>query len=111
MPPECHKGDVSRASLSGMRRRAVLVVAAVGIATVAVNVMGVKSISPGTVVTTRASNPAASTTPTTTPTMRPVPLTPAPPYPVEQATFSLVDPSRDTPARGDVPGHGGRSLL
>jgi pimeloyl-ACP methyl ester carboxylesterase len=107
------QGRMSAASLTGMRSRAVLVVTAVGIATVAVNVMGVKTISPGTVVTTRVSNPAASTTPTatTTPTMSPAPLTPAPPYPVERATFSLVDPSRDTPARGDVPAHAGRTLL
>jgi pimeloyl-ACP methyl ester carboxylesterase len=95
-----------------MRSRAVLVVTAVGIATLAVNVLGVKTISPGTVVTTRVSNPAGSTTPTaTTPTMSPTPLTPARPYPVEQATFSLIDPSRDTPARGDVPAHPGRTLL
>jgi dienelactone hydrolase len=83
------------------------------IVTVASNVMGMKAISPGTVVTTRVSNPArsASARPAITPAMSSAPVTVAPPYPVEQDAVSLADPSRDTPARGDVPAHGGRTLM
>ncbi len=47
--------------------------------------------------------PAASTT-TTLPA-------PEPPYPVQDETITLVDPTRDTPARGDVPGTSGRVLV
>jgi len=36
---------------------------------------------------------------------------PKPPYPVEDETITLVDPTRDTPPRGDVPGKSGRVLV
>jgi len=37
--------------------------------------------------------------------------TPGPPFQVQQATITLTDPIRATPARGDVPGHPGRTLV
>jgi predicted dienelactone hydrolase len=36
---------------------------------------------------------------------------PLPPYPVEDETITLIDPSRNTPARGDVPAVAGRLLV
>jgi dienelactone hydrolase len=51
-------------------------------------------------------NPVPTTRSTTT--TRPIPQ---PPYPVEDETITLVDPSRDTPARGDVPASRGRVLV
>src|SRR3984957_5819314 len=36
---------------------------------------------------------------------------PGPPFSVQDATITLTDPSRATPARGDVPGHPGRTLV
>jgi len=78
------------------------------IVTVAVNVVGMKAINRGTVVTTPVSTPVRSRPASASPP--PTATTPAPPYPVEQEAVSLVDPSRDTPARGDVPAHGGRVL-
>jgi dienelactone hydrolase len=101
-----------------MTPRAVRAGTAVAIATVAVNIMGMKAINRGPVVTARVSNPvrSASPAPTTAPSattspMSTAPSTAAPPYPVEHETVSLADPSRDTPARGDVPAHGGRPLV
>jgi fermentation-respiration switch protein FrsA (DUF1100 family) len=85
------------------------------IVTVAVGVMGMKAINPGTVITTRVSNPVASPSPpatiTPSPTGGAAPLAAAPPYPVEQDVVGLVDPSRDTPARGVIPAQGGRQLI
>ena len=37
--------------------------------------------------------------------------TPGPPFQIQDATITLNDPSRVTPARGNVPGHLGRTLL
>jgi len=36
---------------------------------------------------------------------------PGPPFQIQDATITLTDPSRSTPARGDVPGHPGRTLV
>ena len=36
---------------------------------------------------------------------------PGPPFQIQRATITLTDPSRSTPARGDVPGHPGRTLV
>jgi len=36
---------------------------------------------------------------------------PPPPYAVQSETITLTDPTRDTPARGSVPGHPGRVLV
>ncbi len=36
---------------------------------------------------------------------------PGPPFQIQDATITLTDPSRATPARGDVPGHPGRTLV
>lgn len=36
---------------------------------------------------------------------------PGPPFGVRSATITLTDPTRPTPARGDVPGHPGRTLV
>jgi pimeloyl-ACP methyl ester carboxylesterase len=36
---------------------------------------------------------------------------PSPPYAVQEQTITLVDPTRDTPARGEVPAHAGRVLV
>ncbi len=36
---------------------------------------------------------------------------PVPPYPIEDETITLVDPSRNTPPRGNVPGASGRVLV
>lgn len=47
------------------------------------------------------SEPKASTTTTV----------PNPPFQIQDATITLTDPSRSTPARGDVPGHPGRTLV
>jgi fermentation-respiration switch protein FrsA (DUF1100 family) len=58
-------------------------------------------------------SPIASTTPSAAAadaTASPTPPAPQPPYAVQDASISLEDPSRDTPARGDVPGHAGRLL-
>jgi pimeloyl-ACP methyl ester carboxylesterase len=88
-----------------MTPRAVRAGTAVVIVTVAVNVMGMKAINRGTVMTTPVSNAVRSSSPP------PATITPAPPYPVEQEVVSLADPSRDTPARGDVPAHAGRALM
>lgn len=57
--------------------------------------------------------PGASASPSVTAadtTPSPPPPAPQPPYAVQDATISLEDPSRFTPARGDVPGHAGRVL-
>src|SRR4030081_1417485 len=96
-----------------MTPRAVRAGIAVVIVTVAVNAMGTKGINPGTLVATRASNRTETTTPpaTATPKMSTSPSIPAPPYPVEHETVSLADPTRDTPAGGDVPARGGRALV
>ena len=87
----------------GLGARAVLVATAVGVVTLAVNVIGMSAINAGSVLATRISKPPTSTTSTTQ-------VTPMPPFAVEHETISLVDPSRDTPARGDVPAHAGRVL-
>jgi fermentation-respiration switch protein FrsA (DUF1100 family) len=44
--------------------------------------------------------------PTTTTT-----TAPQPPFPIQDATITVTDPSRATPARGSVPGHPGRTLV
>ncbi len=49
-----------------------------------------------------------TTTTATATTMQPVPQ---PPYAIESETITLDDPTRDTPARGDVPGASGRVLV
>jgi len=49
--------------------------------------------------------PATTLPPTTTTSA------PQPPYPVDDETVDLLDPTRDTPARGDVPGSAGRVLV
>jgi len=61
--------------------------------------------------------PARALAPSSSSTMRPAPPTvtppttqPPPPYPVQVEAITFVDPTRDTPARGDVPGHAGRTL-
>jgi fermentation-respiration switch protein FrsA (DUF1100 family) len=36
---------------------------------------------------------------------------PGPPFQIQEATVTLTDPSRETPARGDVAGHAGRTLV
>jgi len=41
----------------------------------------------------------------------PTTAVPGPPFPVDDETLTFVDSSRDTPARGDVPGHTGRVLV
>jgi len=50
-----------------------------------------------------AYSPTTTTTTTTT--------QPSPPYAVEDETITFVDPTRGTPARGDVPAHAGRVLV
>jgi hypothetical protein len=99
---------------SRFAERAVVAGTAVGIVTLAVNVMGMKAITSDNAAPPRASYPTASTaaaSPTMTATqLPPARSIPAGPYAVENLTVSLVDPSRDTPARGDVPAHGGRTL-
>ena len=94
------------------RARALLAGAAVGIIALAINVTGMKAISPGNAVASHVPNPTASTIPATTtaPVTSTAQSTPAAPYPVDHETISLVDRSRDTPARGDVPAHSGRVL-
>ena len=83
----------------------------------AVNLTGIGAINAGNAGTIRGSDPTTSPTPTmstapsTTPTTGTTPSTPAPAYPVEHETISLIDPSRNTPARGDVPAHAGRVLM
>jgi fermentation-respiration switch protein FrsA (DUF1100 family) len=52
----------------------------------------------------RPAPPPRTTTTTTT-------TVPAPPYPIEDETITLFDPTRNTPARGDVPGKSGRLLV
>jgi pimeloyl-ACP methyl ester carboxylesterase len=59
-----------------------------------------------------ASRPAGSDTPTTAPAQPPSPSPgTAPPYPVQDESLRLFDPSRQTPARGDVPAVAGRLLV
>jgi predicted dienelactone hydrolase len=61
---------------------------------------------------TAVSRPGRAHTPTTTP---PQPQSPAagtaPPYPVHDQSLRLFDPTRETPARGEVPAVAGRLLV
>ncbi len=54
---------------------------------------------------------ASSTTKPVSPTVTRPTTQPAPPYAVHDETITFVDATRDTPARGDVPGHAGRLLV
>src|SRR5216683_2798793 len=92
--------------------RALLAGVAVGIATLAVNVVGIEALDPGNAVTASVSHQPPSTTPPARPTAppSPTPEAPTPPFPVQRASLNLADPSRDTPARGGVPAHAGRVL-
>ena len=119
-----------------LRPRGVFVLVALGVAIVGAAVLGIASIGSGTRVAARSPGPQNSSTPalaTPTPTatrLDPRPAhgatpkpsaspsaTPepavatAPPYPVAHDTLNLVDHSRDTPARGNVPARSGRVLL
>jgi len=96
----------------GIGTRAVFAGTAVGIVTLVVNVMGIGAIKAGTAPTTPLSDPTTSSiaVTNTTSTSSSTRLNPVPPYLVEHETISLVDPSRDTPARGDIPTHAGRVL-
>src|SRR5712692_953491 len=84
--------------------RALLAGVAVGIATLAVNVVGIEALDPGNAVTASVSHQPPSTTPPARPTAppSPTPEAPTPPFPVQRASLNLADPSRDTPARGGV---------
>ncbi|MHB1912615.1 MAG: alpha/beta hydrolase family protein [Acidimicrobiales bacterium] len=67
------------------------------------------SVSHRSVVRTRRTTPAVATTvapPGSTSTL----ATTQPPYPVVRSAITLTDPTRDTPPRGLVPGHVGRTL-
>ncbi len=75
----------------------VIVVLAVGAGLLLVAQPGPRSPKPRT--------GAPTTTTTTTPDL------PSPPYAVADSTITLDDPTRDTPARGSVPGHQGRVLV
>jgi len=57
------------------------------------------------------TSPRVSTTVTTVTTVTPTTTAPSPSYPVEDETITFVDPTRATPARGDVAGHAGRTLV
>ena len=56
----------------------------------------------------RSPSGATATAITITTTTAPVG---APPYPIEDETITLFDPTRNTPARGDVPATSGRLLV
>ena len=62
-----------------------------------------------------AHRPSQSTHPVGTSRHKAQPTTtttaPGPPFQIQAATITLTDPSRSTPARGDVPGHPGRTLV
>jgi pimeloyl-ACP methyl ester carboxylesterase len=109
---DCALAAVTNQKPFGLGTRAVFAATAVGIVTLVVNVVAIGAIKAGNAPTGRLSNPTASTiaVTSTTSTTSSTRLTPVPPYAVEHETINLVDPSRVTPARGDVPAHAGRVL-
>ena len=98
----------ARRAAAGRRRPGVWVCGGLSIVVVVVAVslgtggLGTRGRSGGGV----RGGAVASTS--STATTRPIP---EPPYPVEDETVTLVDPTRDTPPRGDVPGTAGRVLV
>lgn len=85
--------------------RALLAGTLVSVLTLAVDAISIGASETDNSVTTIV--PTTSTAPTTSTTQ----LTMVPPYSVQDETLNLVDPSRDTPARGDIPAHAGRLLV
>jgi predicted dienelactone hydrolase len=65
-------------------------------------------LKPDTRTGQRATAPGHPTRSTTTPTTHPQPQ---PPYAIQTSTVTLTDPSRNTPARGDVAAVSGRILV
>jgi alpha-beta hydrolase superfamily lysophospholipase len=59
----------------------------------------------------RARRESSSTTSSTSPTTTTTTLPPSAPFPVAQTSFTFVDPSRPTAARGGAPAHDGRTLV
>jgi len=74
------------------------------VAAVSVGTGGLGTRDDGLGAVQRHGVPSTSSTTTTRPAA-------PPPYAVEDETITLDDPTRDTPARGDVPGSSGRVLV
>lgn len=68
------------------------------------------SHSPSSDSSSQPREPASSSSTTSAPTTSTT-TQPGPPYPVQDETITLFDPTRDTPARGDVPASSGRVLV
>jgi dienelactone hydrolase len=93
------------------RRRAVaaalgVVVLAAVVVLVGTGLIGASSPGSKSLAPTASPSPASTTSPPST-TQPP----PQPPFPIQTETVTLTDTSRNTPARGYVPGVSGRELV
>jgi pimeloyl-ACP methyl ester carboxylesterase len=74
----------------------------------AIVVLAALSVGDGGLEGRGAAGPRQPVGPEVSTTTQPLPV---PPFPVEDETFTFVDPTRETPARGDVPGSSERVLV
>jgi fermentation-respiration switch protein FrsA (DUF1100 family) len=112
MVPSCRRSSIGVILHSGVLRGHRFRTTSLGLLALLVIGLGSFALSepsehhPSTSAHETAS-PHGVVTPTTTTTT----TAPGPPFRIQDATITLTDPSRATPARGNVPGHAGRTLV
>jgi acetyl esterase/lipase len=76
--------------------------------------IGLSSCALGNSSEHQSSTPAHEARPSqraAKPTVASTTTAPGPPFQIQDASITLTDPSRATPARGEVPGHPGRTMV